>query len=241
MGRGRGCHAEYVCSPVEACLVVPERLSMEEAAAIPNVFVTAHNAIMTTAHLQSGENILITAGSSGVGTAAIQIAQVLGANHIVATTRVRDKANSLAQLGATEVINTTDTDWLAQVASIGKIQVVIDQVGGLLFEGLLQVLETKGRYISVGRNDGPKAGINLDLLALKQLALHGVTFRTRTPAEALDCVTDFGRDLLDHFGSEYGRPGLAPVLDRVFQFTELEQAYHYLGQDQQVGKIVLSV
>jgi len=236
MGRGRACHAEFTVADAAALMPIPGSLSFESAAAVPNVFVTAHDAMVTEAEVQGGESVLITAGSSGVGTAAIQIARHLGASSIVATTRSPAKADALRRLGATEVIDTTDGAWVERVRDLtGGVDLVIDQVGGDLFEAALRTMAIRGRYVTVGRNGGKRAAIDLDLVARLRLTLIGVTFRTRTNAEALACSQRFTADLLGAF--EDGT--LSPVVDRTFPLDELTEAHAYMGSDRQVGKIVL--
>ena len=136
------------------------------------------------------------------------------------------------------MINTTQLAWPAAVRALtGQgIDVVIDQVGGQLFPGLLQAMALRGRYVSVGRNDGPVSEIDLDLMARNRLRLLGVTFRTRTAEEALHCSERCAADLAGaiHQGT------LRPVLDRVFSFAELPAAHAYMLSNSQCGKIVLS-
>lgn len=236
MGRGRACHADFTTVGVAALMRIPEALSFEEAAAVPNVFVTAHDALVTAAGLADGESVLVTAGSSGVGTAALQIAAHLGAGPIVATTRSADKADALLRLGATDVVDTGEPGWAKQVRDLTDgVDVVIDQVGGDLFEPALRTMAVAGRYVTVGRNGGKQASIDLDLVARQRLTLIGVTFRTRTTAEALACSTRFVEDLLPAFE----RGALSPVLDRTFPLEELPAAHDYMRSDRQVGKIVL--
>ncbi len=236
MGRGRACHAEATVVEAAALMAIPDRLSFAAAAAIPNVFVTAHDALVTEAAIRPGESVLITAGSSGVGTAAVQIAQYLGASSILVTTRSPAKADALLRLGATHVIDTTEETWVEQVRELtGGVDLVIDQVGGDLFDRALRTMAIRGRYVTVGRNGGKRAGIDLDLVARLRLTIIGVTFRTRTNAEALACTTRFADDLLGAFDTGE----LRPVLDRTFPFDELPAAHAYMGSDHQVGKIVL--
>ncbi len=236
MGRGRACHAEAVVVDAAALMPIPASLSFESAAAVPNVFVTAHDASVTAARVRAGESVLVTAGSSGVGTAAIQIARHLGASSVLATTRSPAKADALRRLGATDVIDTTDQAWAERVRDrTGGVDVVIDQVGGELFEPVLRTMAIEGRFVSVGRNGGKHATIDLDLVARLRLTLIGVTFRTRTNAEALACSQRFADELLGAFDTG----DLRPVLDRTFPLDELPEAHHYMGSDHQVGKIVL--
>lgn len=238
MGRAAGSHAEYVAVPIDALMPVPVGLTSSEAAAVPNVFITAHDALVTTARIGPADRVLITAGSSGVGSAALQIARYVGCRTVAATTRSIDKADRLRVLGATEVIDTSNPDWAAEVVADGDkaFDVVIDQVGGRLFPALLDVLALSGRYVTVGRNDGTISTIDLDTVARKRLELIGVTFRTRTQAEALACSKRFAAQLLPAFDTGQ----LAPVLDRVFPLDALDAAFDYLASDAQVGKVVVT-
>ena len=115
MGRGAGSYAQYVAASPRALMRIPDGMSWAEAAAIPNVFVTAHDALVTNAAAAPGESVMVTAGPSGVGTAAIQIARHLGANPVLATTRSPAKAAALRALGAHEVIDTREPGWVEAV------------------------------------------------------------------------------------------------------------------------------
>ncbi|MGI9594838.1 MAG: zinc-binding dehydrogenase [Acidimicrobiales bacterium] len=235
MGRGTACHADFTAIDHRALMTIPAGLSFDEAAAIPNVFVTAHDAMVTTAGLAAGQSVLVTAGSSGVGTAAIQIGRYLGAGSIIATTRSPDKAAALGRLGATEVVDTREGGWADRLSRDGGVDVVIDQVGGDLFRPALDAMAIGGRYVTVGRNGGREATIDLDLVARKRLSLFGVTFRTRSAEEALACSHRFARDLLPGFDDG----SLKPVVDRRFALDALPDAHEYMAGDQQLGKIVL--
>lgn len=237
MGRGSACHAEYVVAQADSLMAIPKDMTFGRAAAIPNVFVTAHNAMVTAAAIKAGETVLITAGSSGVGSAAIQIARHLGARHVVATTRNDAKNSSLAAVGATHIVNTAKDDWPGAVRDqVGEVHVVIDQVGGAMFPGMLATMGVGARYVSVGRTGGAHTDLDLDLMSKNRLVLIGVTFRTRTPEEALACSTRFAEDLLPAFSSGE----LRPVLDRSFALNDLPGAHDYMKSDQQFGKVVLS-
>lgn len=235
MARGSACHADLALVDADALMASPAALSDVEAAAIPNVFVTAHDALVTAAAVAGDDTVLVTAGASGVGTAAIQIARHLGAT-VVATTRAPEKSPTLTDLGADLVVDTSAPDWAdAMRDEVGPVSCVIDQVGGDLFPALVSALGVQGRYVSVGRNGGPRSTIDLDLLARNRLTLIGVTFRTRTPAEALACSHRFAADLLPLFDSG----ALRPVVDRTFPLSELPAAHDYMSGDGQIGKILL--
>jgi len=240
MGRAVGSYAESVVASSRALMRIAEGLSWAEAAAIPNVFVTAHDALVTNAALAAGESVMVTAAPSGVGTAALQIARHLGANPVLATTRTPAKAAALRDLGAHEVIDTRDAGWVDVVlkATGGRgVDVIIDHVGGPMLADNIRVLALKSRLVSVGRNAGRVGDCDLDEVARKRASIIGVTFRTRTADESLACSERFSAHLLEAFTKRT----LRPVLDRTFPFERLREAHAYMLSDAQVGKIVLTM
>jgi NADPH:quinone reductase-like Zn-dependent oxidoreductase len=240
MGRAAGSYAEYVVAQSRALMRIPAPLSWAETAAIPNVFVTAHDAIVTNGATVAGESVMVTAAPSGVGTAAIQIARHLGANPVIATTRTPAKAAALRALGAHEVVDTRDAGWVDAVmkATGGRgVDVIIDHVGGPMLPGNIQVMALKARLVSVGRNAGFAGECDLDEIARKRARIIGVTFRTRTPEESLACSERFSTQMLD----AVAKGTLKPVLDRTFPYERLADAHKYMLSDAQTGKIVLTM
>ena len=240
MGRANGSYAPFVAAPARALMRIPDGLSWPEAAAIPNVFVTAHDALVTDGELAPGESVVVTAGPSGVGTAAIQIARHLGATPVLATTRSPAKAAALSALGAHEVIDARDPGWADVIlrATAGRgVDVIIDHVGGSMLAENIRTLAIKGRLVSVGRNASRVGDCDLDEVARKRARIIGVTFRTRTPEESLQCSERFAADLLGAFS----KGQLRPTLDRAFPFAKLADAHAYMLSDAQTGKIVLTV
>src|ERR1700722_5817022 len=240
MGRAIGSYAEFTVANQRALMKIPNAMAWAEAASIPNVFVTAHDAIVTNAQMQRGESILITAGSSGVGTAAIQIARHLGANVVLATSRSPSKTMALRELGAHEVIDPAQPKWVDELmAATGKrgIDVIIDNVGGPMLADNIRALAIKGRLVSVGRNAGQVGDCNLDEVARKRVSIIGVTFRTRSVDESMICGERFSADLLEAFSTG----ALKPVLDRTFPFERIADAHAYMLSDTQIGKIVVTM
>jgi NADPH2:quinone reductase len=240
MGRTAGSYAAYVVAPQRALMRIPDGMPWAEAAAIPNVFVTAHDALVTNAAVAAGESVMVTAAPSGVGTAAIQIARHVGANPVLATTRTPAKAAALRALGAHEVVDTREAGWVDAVmgATAGRgVDVIIDHVGGPMLANNIQVLALKGRLVSVGRNAARVGECDLDEIARKRARIIGVTFRTRTPEESLVCSERFATHLLD----AVTKGALKPVLDRAFPFERLADAHKYMLSDAQTGKIVLTM
>lgn len=240
MGRAAGSYAPFVAAASRALMRIPDGMPWAEAAAIPNVFVTAHDALVTNGEMAPGESVVVTAGPSGVGTAAIQIARHLGATPVLATTRTPAKAAALAALGAHEVVDTRDAGWADAVlrATGGRgVDVIIDHVGGSMLADNIRTLAIKGRLVSVGRNASRVGDCDLDEVARKRARIIGVTFRTRTAEESLQCSERFAADLLEAFS----KGQLRPTLDRAFPFARLADAHAYMLSDAQTGKIVLTV
>ena len=240
MGRAVGSYAEFTVAHKRALMRIPDGMPWAEAASIPNVFVTAHDAIVTNAKAQRGEAILITAGSSGVGTAAIQIARLLGATPVIATSRSARKNTALRELGCDEVVDPANSKWVDAIAvATAKrgIDVIIDNVGGPMLADNIRALAIKGRLVSVGRNAGNIGDCNLDEVARKRVSIIGVTFRTRSLEESMVCGELFATDLLPAFGSG----ALKPVLDRTFPFEQIADAHAYMLSDAQIGKIVVTM
>lgn len=238
MARGPGAAAEFVNLDARFLVPVPADWSWEQAAAVPNVFVTSHDAVVTNARLQPGESLLVTGGASGVGTATLQIARLLGASPVIATTRTPGaKGAALEELGADLIVDTTEPDWSEAVRKVTDdkgVDVVIDTVGAPLLAGNLDAMALCGRLVSVGRTGGTMDEIDLDLVALKRLQLIGVTFRTRTVEEDIACSRRFAEDLLGAL--ENGR--LQPVLHGSFPWEEIEDAYARMAEDDHIGKMV---
>ncbi|MCY1350065.1 Phthiocerol synthesis polyketide synthase type I PpsC [compost metagenome] len=238
MGHGRGCQAEYVVAEPLALMPVPDGLSWIDAAAFPNVFITAHDALVTNGRLVAGESVLVNGASGGVAMAAIQIASLMGARPVIASSRSAAKLDKISQFGVDVGIDASRDDQVARVmAATGDkgVDIIIDTVGGPLFEANMQSLAVRGRLVNIARLGSATAQIDLTQLWLKRLQLIGVTFRTRTEQERLECIQACARDMLPFLRA--GRVRL-PV-DRTFAMNDIAAAHAYMKQEQHVGKIVL--
>ena len=239
MGHWRGGQAEYVTADEGLLVPVPQRLSWVEAGAWLNVFVTAHDAIVTNAQLQAGESILINAASSGIGVAALQIARLLEAVPVIAASRTRAKLDRLAQYGMQTGVVAGPDAAAAVMQATGKkgVDVLIDNIGGSVLKENLEVMALRGRMVSIGRLDANVGPLDLDLLAFKRVRLIGVTFRTRTTEERGACVQRCATDLLGALAD--GR--LNPVVDRTFAMADVKAAHAYMESNEHIGKIVLEM
>ncbi|QQX85546.1 zinc-binding dehydrogenase [Cupriavidus necator] len=240
MGHGRGCQAEYVVADPMALIPVPDGLSWIDAAAFPNVFITAHDALVTNGRLVAGESVLVNGASGGVAMAAIQIASLMGARPVIASSRSAAKLDKISQFGVDVGIDASQDDQVEVVlqATDNKgVDIIIDTVGGPVFEANMKSLAIKGRLVNIARLGSATAQIDLAQLWLKRLQLIGVTFRTRTEQERLECIQACARDMLPFLRA--GRVRLP--IDRTFAMTDIDAAHTYMKQDQHVGKIVLLV
>lgn len=234
---GGGGHAEYVSVPEREAVPVPRSMSWEDAAAIPEAFLTAYDALFNRVGLRVGETLLIHAVGSGVGTAGLQIASVAGAR-VIGTVRSVGKLERAKKLGLDVGIDASRGDWAAQVeAAIGaeRVHAVMDLVGGNYLEGNLRVLALRGRIVVVGLTAGAIAPLNMGVLLRKRLTIVGTVLRARPLEEKIELARDFSERVVPLFDA--GR--IKPVVDRVFPFSEIRAAHELMESNETFGKIVL--
>jgi NADPH:quinone reductase len=234
---GGGGHAEYLCVHEREAMPMPKAMSWEDAAAIPEAFLTAYDALFNRLALRTGETLLIHAVGSGVGTAALQIADVTGAR-VVGTARSSDKLERAKKLGLDVAIDASRGDWPAQVEkAIGAqhVHAVVDLVGGDYLAGNMRVLALRGRIVQVGLTGGATTPLNMGVLLVKRLTIVGTTLRGR-PLEEKIAVA---RDLSEHLVPLFDAGRLKPVVDRVFPFEEIQAAHKLMESNKTFGKIVL--
>lgn len=235
-----GGYAEYVAVDHRIVVKVPDRLSWQEAAAIPVAYMTEHDALITNARFQCGESVLINAASSGVGVAAIQLAKLFGARPVIGVSGDSDKLEKLKPLGIDYGINYRNDNFADAVLKItdgNGVDIILDHVGASQFKDNLRCMALRGRLVSVGRLGGQSSEVNLDYLALRRLQVIGVTFRTRTMDERAEIARRFTSDVLPALAD--GR--LKPIIDKVFPLKDALAAQEYLAENTLLGKIVLSL
>ncbi len=222
-----GGYAEFVCAPARNAVAIPAGLSFEEAAAIPLVFITAWHMLVTRAKLQAGEDVLILGGGSGVGSAAIQIAKVLGAR-VITTVGAEEKVEKVRALGADEIIVHTKQQIHAEVKRLtGKrgVDVVIEHVGTATWDQSVACLAVNGRLVTCGATTGYDAKIDLRFLFSRHLSILGSYMGSKAELfPVLELVA---------------RKQIHPVVDKVFPLAEAAEAHRRLEQRAQFGKIVL--
>jgi putative PIG3 family NAD(P)H quinone oxidoreductase len=235
---GGAGHAEYLCVHEREAMPVPNGMSWEDAGAIPEVFLTAYDALFNRLALGAGETVLIHAVGSGVGTAGLQIAGAAGAR-VVGTARSADKLERAKKLGLDVGIDSSRGDWAAQVeAAIGaeRVDALLDLVGSSYLEGNLRVLTLRGRMVVVGLTGGASAPFNMSVLLRKRLTIVGTMLRSRPLEEKIALARDFSERGVPLF--ESGR--LKPVVDRVFAFEEIRAAHKLMESNDTFGKVVLA-
>ncbi|MCT9810626.1 zinc-binding dehydrogenase [Acidovorax sp. Be4] len=240
-GHGWGGQAEYVLAEARALMPMPASLSWAEAAAFPNVFITAHDALVTNGEFRAGQSVLVNAATGGIGLAAIQLAAQLGASRVIGSSRSAAKLARLREYGATHLIDASQPDSVQAVmdATDGRgVDVIIDSVGGSVFDAHLKSLAVCGRLVILARMSGvDTAQVDLKHLWLNRLKVIGTTFRTRTEEERLALIEACARDVLPLLGD--GR--LKQPIDRIFALDDIAQAHAHMASDQHFGKIILAV
>jgi len=238
---GGGGYAARVALPAGQAISVPAAMSSCDAAAIPEAFLTAFDAISLQARLAEGEVLLVTAAASGVGTAAGQLARELGARAI-GTVRSADKRARLAaaDLGYAEVLDAAADGLAAEIrrASGGKgVDVLLDLVGAASWPLALEVLAPRGRIVSVGTMSGARIELDLGRLMRQRATLIGTVLRSRSVAEKTAATRAFAERMLGALAA--GR--LRPVIDRVLPLSAAAVAHELLERNATLGKIVLAV
>lgn len=222
-----GSYSEYITVPIKNLMRMPETLRFEEAAALPLTFTTAYHMLVDRAKLQPHETVLVLGAGSGVGSAAIQIASLLGAN-VIATSSSEEKLRKAQRIGADVAINYTEENWVDQVmlATNNKgVDVVIDHVGAATFGKSIKCLAKNGRLVTCGVTSGNEATISIRELFMAQRSILGSVSGTMKDFIA---VTKLAAE-----------EKIKPVIDSVYRLKDAEKAQERLLSRQSFGKIVL--
>jgi putative PIG3 family NAD(P)H quinone oxidoreductase len=236
-----GAQAEYILVPEDSLVEIPENLDWAEAAAVPEVFITAHDALFTQAGLEMGERVLVHAAGSGVGTAAVQLAHVAGTT-VYGTSRNMDKLERARSFGLDEAV-AVDNDPTVFARAVREwtggagVHVILDLVGGAYLAANLDALALKGRLMLVGTTAGASAELNLSIVMTKRLRLTGTVLRARTPEEKARATRRFAAHVVPLL--EDGR--VRPVIDRIYRMEEVRGAHERLESNESFGKIVLLI
>jgi putative PIG3 family NAD(P)H quinone oxidoreductase len=232
-----GAYAERIATHERQLLAVPTNVSLVDAAAIPEVFLTAWDALVLQGGLTSGRWALVHAGASGVGTAAIQIAKAIGAR--IAVTCSPGKADVCRALGADVVLERSPHDWLAdaQASVPGGFDVVLDVIGGDEVDRNLRAVAQRGTIVQVGLMGGGRTAVDVGLLLAKRSRWVGTTLRTRPLEEKVGVTRRFAAEMLPLFDTG----ALRPVIDSRFPFAEIADAHRHMEANANAGKIVVVI
>ena len=234
-----GGHAETVVCHADHVLPVPVGFSFEQAAALPEVFATAWLNIYMEAHTQPGHNVVLHAGASGVGTAAIQLCKANG-NPVFVTVGDQHKLDTCLALGADAGHIRTQGDFETAVkawAGPGGVHTILDPVGGNYLEQNVRLLTTDGHLVIIGLMGGKDAKLDIGRLLVKRIRVVGSTLRSRTDASKADVI----RQLRDQVWPGFADGRFKPVIHKVYPIRDIEQAMAEVAGNGTIGKVVLSV
>lgn len=228
---GGGAHASHVLTPEALCAPLPDNIDPVVGGGLPEVFVTAHDALVTRAALRSGERVLIHGVGSGVGTAALQLARAVGAT-TVGTSRTAAKLERAADLGLHQGVLADDD----MAERIGEVDVVLDLIGGPYLEVDVAVCATRGRIVIVGLVAGASATLDMGAVMSKRLTIAGTVLRGRPDHEKAAAVAGFAKEVVPLLESG----AVAPVVERTFPLERAEAAYDLVGSNETFGKVILT-
>jgi len=243
---GGGAYAEYVVCNQGLLIKKPVHLSWVEAASIPENYITAYQALVKYGEIKKGDDVLVHAGASGVGIAAIQIARVFGANTVTATASARDKLDWLTSIpnGATHAVNYTSDNFAEEVKKTtnGKgVDVVIDFVGRTHWEKNIDSLAIDGRMTLLGLLSGSEVPtVNLRPILYKRLKIQGSTLRSRSLDYQTELINSFGV-IVDQITGAEGSGPIRTYIHKVYPWNEIQQAHREMAENKNSGKIVVAV
>jgi putative PIG3 family NAD(P)H quinone oxidoreductase len=236
---GGGGYAEYAVVHARTLARIPDRMTFTDAAAVPEAFLTAWDAMVDQARLAAGDTVLVHAAASGVGTAALQIAKTLGARAI-GTVRTESKVAQLRSLGQGEPIVVEGGSFadavLARTNNRG-VDVVLDLVGGSYVAQDVRCVAPRGRIVVVGLMAGTRTDVDLALLMTKRVEMRGTTLRARPLEEKIVAASTLDRRLAALFASG----ALRPIVDRVLPLASAAEAHRVVSSNETFGKVVLEV
>jgi NADPH:quinone reductase len=235
---GGGAYAERLCIHERQVLAVPAELGLADAAAVPEVFFTAYDALVLQGGLTSGRVALVHAGASGVGTAAIQLAKAIGARIVVTTST--GKVDACRDLGADLVVDYTRDDFVDAVDGFtggAGVDVVLDVIGGDYVDRNLRCVRTTGTVIQVGLMGSGVAEVSIGLLLSKRAHYIGTLLRPRPLEEKIAVTQRFGAEVVPRFADG----SLRPVIDSRYPLDDVAEAHRRMEANANVGKLVLDV
>jgi putative PIG3 family NAD(P)H quinone oxidoreductase len=234
-----GGYAEYALAPAECVLPVPDGVDLVSAAGLPEVYMTVWTNLMDSARLKTGESVLIHGGSSGIGTAAIQLCAALG-HKVFTTAGSKEKCDACKALGAHCAINYREDDFVVVTRDATQdrgVDVILDMVGGDYIERNFRAAAKLGRIVNIAFPKGIKAEVNFAPMMMKRLSFMATTLRGRTNAEKGAIRDAVLREVWPLIAA--GR--IKPVIDSIFPLTEAQAAHFRMSGSSHIGKILLTV
>lgn len=231
-----GAYAEYALTPAAHCLPIPEDMPLREAACLPETYFTVWSNVFERGGLKAGERFLVHGGSSGIGTTAIQLAEVFGAR-VFATAGSEAKCAACLQLGAERAINYKEEDFVETLRKEGGANVILDMVGGEYIPRNLRALDEDGRLVQIAFLQGPKVEVNFAFLMTRRLTMTGSTLRPQSDLEKARIAGELREKVWPLLDA--GR--IAPVMDKEFALEDAAAAHSRMEAGEHIGKIVLKV
>ena len=231
-----GGYAEYVATPAAHALPIPDGMDMRAAACLPETYFTVWTNVFDRGGLQAGERFLVHGGSSGIGTTAIQLANVRGAR-VFATAGSAEKCAACVTLGAARAINYREEDFVEILKAEGGANLILDMVGGTYLPRNVQALADDGRLVQIAFLTGPKVELNFAQVMMRRLTITGSTLRPQSVAAKARIAEALEREVWPLLAS--GR--IAPVIDSEFAMADAAAAHAALEASQHIGKIVLKI
>ena len=231
-----GGYAEYAVTQATHCLPVPKGMGLEQAAALPETFFTVWSNVFQRGKLKPHEKFLVHGGSSGIGTTAIQLANVFG-SEVYATAGTDAKCLVCEELGAKRAINYKKEDFLDVVKNLGGVHLILDMVGGVYIEKNIKALVDDGRLVQIAFLQGAKAELNFAQIMTRRLTITGSTLRPQSDLSKAQIASELFRNVWPLLSN--GR--LKPVINSVFELEDVTSAHLLMESSQHIGKILLKV
>ena len=231
-----GGYAEYAVTQASHCLPVPNGMSLEQAAALPETLFTVWSNVFQRGGLKPNEKFLVHGGSSGIGTTAIQLANLFG-SEVYATAGSEAKCLACEELGAKRAINYNKEDFLEVIKSIGGVHLILDMVGGAYIEKNIKALVDDGRLVQIAFLKGAKVELNFAQIMTRRLTVTGSTLRPQSDLSK----SQIASELLEKIWPLLSTGRINPVINSVFDLNDVSSAHLLMESSKHIGKILLKV
>ena len=231
-----GGYAEYAVTQASHCLPVPTGMSLKQAAALPETLFTVWSNVFQRGGLKPNEKFLVHGGSSGIGTMAIQLANLFG-SEVYATAGSEVKCSACEELGAIRAINYNKEDFLEVIKSIGGVHLILDMVGGAYIEKNIKALVDDGRLVQIAFLKGAKVELNFAQIMTRRLTVTGSTLRPQSDLSK----SQIASELLEKIWPLLSTGRINPVINSVFDLNDVSSAHLLMESSKHIGKIVLKV